>query len=138
MRAALDKVKGKNGAAANTLKDLNRCTFVFDSPAVLALGFHLLHKKVQSLDGTLERVSNFFFADGALETTFKSPPCIHLNVKINGWIYEIMLTLADVASVKEVLHKYYEVARAEEVAELLHPIFTPEAGDAGVPPVAIH
>ena len=46
--------------------------------------------------------------------------------------------LADVASVKEVLHKYYEVARAGEVAELLDPIFTPGAADAAVPPVAIH
>jgi hypothetical protein len=94
-------VSGKDGAAANTLKDLNRCTFVFDSPAVLALhAFHLLHKKVTELKGTLERVSNFYFKNGSLATSFTSPPCIHLNVKIGGWIYEVMLMFVDVAELR--------------------------------------
>ena len=55
------KAKGEAEPGANSLKDLNRCTFVFDSPAVLALAVLLLKNKVEALKGTVERVSNLFF-----------------------------------------------------------------------------
>lgn len=164
---ALDKVRtkikeataagGKEGdlPGANTLKDLNRCTFVFDSPAVLALAVLLLTKKVRELKGTMERCTNFFYpnlhpesdsSDGktakrnaqlraahALAHEFESPPCVHCNFKVDGWVYEVMFSLEDFASTKRVIHKYYEIQRcktesgAVHVDELLKPVFPVES-----------
>ena len=96
---------------AKWLLDVNRCTFVADSPLVLALIFHLIEKKTQAMGGEISRLNNYFFKDGHLNMNMKQPPCIHLNLRIpkgSGWTYEVMLTLSDFAEAKEVLHKYYE------------------------------
>merc|ERR1712190_162600 len=90
------------------LKDLNRCTFLFDSPAVLVLAFHLLDSKVKSLGGTISRISNLLVEDhafagngGALSCDCRAPPVVHIMVRIDGWTFEIMLALVDVIKAKE-------------------------------------
>jgi len=121
---ALDKVrKYPPNEGVTRLKDLNRCTFIFDSPALLTLAFHLLHTKIKRLNGQLERVTNFFSHGWRLHETFEVPPCVHINVRLNGWIHEVMFMLEDFAVTKQRMHKFYEITRAEGPDELLIPIF---------------
>jgi len=77
---------------------------------VLALAVLLLMNKVKELKGAVERVSNLFFpnvnpendSDGkvkarneklrggrCLNGNFESPPCVHMNVKVHGWVFEV-------------------------------------------------
>eukprot|EP00435_Cladocopium_sp_Y103_P010794 s6109_g2.t2 len=115
---------------AKGLRDVNRCTFVADSPLVLAVIFHLVDQKTRAMGGEISRLNNYFFKDGRLNMEMKQPPCIHLNLRIPkdariGWTYEVMLTLSDFAEAKEVLHKYYEITRCSSPLDLMAPIFEP-------------
>ena len=103
---------------AQWLLDVNRCTFVADSPLILALIFHLIDQKTRAMGGEFSRLNNYFFKDGNLNMEMKQPPCIHLNLRIpedTSWTYEVMLTLSDFAEAKEVLHKYYEITRCSRL-----------------------
>eukprot|EP00438_Fugacium_kawagutii_P030918 Skav202920 [mRNA] locus=scaffold1565:177347:179542:- [translate_table: standard] len=111
---------------AKWLLDVNRCTFVADSPLVLATIFHLIQRKTLAMGGEISRLDNYFFKDGHLNVELKQPPCIHLNLRIpkdTGWTYEVMLTLSDFAKAKDVLHKYYEITRSQSPLDLMVPIF---------------
>jgi len=117
---AMDKVESKGLAAGPaSLKDLNRCTFLFDSPVILALTYALLEHRVKQLGGVFERSTNYFFADGNVCADFDRPPCVHIVVRVHGWLFEIMLTFSDVALFKKELHKFYDVTRANDFFELL-------------------
>lgn len=125
------------------LLDLNRCTLVLDSPIVMVLAFHLLKAKVEAppLSGKISRLTNHFLKEdisqvnqkaksltlsgGALLAMMKQPPCIHLNVLLDGWTFEIMLILHDFMVAKESLHKFYELLRAESPVDVLKPVFEP-------------
>lgn len=112
------------------LLDLNRCTLVFDSPVVLTAAFHVLQVRVEKLGGKICRLKNHFLQDrdfvgsgGSLTKDFQAPPCVHINVHIDDWTFEIMFMLQDFMTVKDMLHKYYEITRANEVEEVLNPVF---------------
>jgi len=112
------------------LKDLNRCTFEFDAPIMMVLGFHLLRVKVAELGGSITRLSNLFLSStdfvkngGRFNIAYKQPPVLHLFVEINGWTFEVMLALVDVIKAKEMLHKFYDIVRADSVEEALMPVF---------------
>jgi hypothetical protein len=112
------------------LRDLNRCTFVFDSPALMVLGFKLLDEKVKGMGGELVRLNNFFFREGELEAEPRAPPCLHLNYSIEDYIYEVMLTLSDFYTAKARVHKFYDIARAKRPIETAKSVFTPLPLDA--------
>jgi hypothetical protein len=117
------------------LLDANRCTLVFDSPVVLVVAFHLVSSKVKELGGKICRLENQYFKSGEFVRTggalkneqkhFKAPPSLHINVLIDGWTFEMMFMLQDFMSVKERMHKYYEISRASEAKHILMPVFDP-------------
>lgn len=119
---------------AEWLLDLNRCTFIFDSPIMLVLAFHMFHNCVKDRGGEITRLSNYFMKEGRPSRDMKQPPCIHINVRIDGWIFEVMFTYTAISKVKETIHKFYEIARAMEPDQLLLPVFEPPGDD--VPPIA--
>ena len=111
--------------AAKWLLDVNRCTFVTDSPLVLALIYYLIESKTKSMNGEISRRSNHIISKDGLIKDPKKPPCVHLNLRIpqKGWTFEVMITLQDFATAKEVLHKYYEITRCSSPLDLMAPIF---------------
>lgn len=111
--------------AAKWLLDVNRCTFVTDSPLVLALIYYLIESKTKSMNGEISRHSNHIISKDGLIKDPKKPPCVHLNLRIpqKGWTFEVMITLQDFATAKEVLHKYYEITRCSSPLDLMAPIF---------------
>jgi len=111
--------------AAKWLLDVNRCTFVTDSPLVLVLIYYLIESKTKSMNGEISRRSNHIISKDGLIKDPKKPPCVHLNLQIpqKGWSFEVMITLLDFATAKEVLHKYYEITRCSSPLDLMAPIF---------------
>ena len=111
--------------AAKWLLDVNRCTFVTDSPLVLALIYYLIESKTKSMNGEISRRSNHIISKDGLIKDPKKPPCVHLNLRIpqKGWTFEVMITLLDFATAKEVLHKYYEITRCSSPLDLMAPVF---------------
>eukprot|EP00928_Gymnodinium_smaydae_P027457 TRINITY_DN21233_c0_g6_i1.p1 TRINITY_DN21233_c0_g6~~TRINITY_DN21233_c0_g6_i1.p1 ORF type:complete len:771 (+),score=122.70 TRINITY_DN21233_c0_g6_i1:289-2601(+) len=125
-------VRAIQKSAPEQLKDLNRCTLRFDSPVMLNLAFHLIRLKVEQLQGTISCIKNIFLADsdflgsgGALNMCSDAPPTVHMFIQIDGWTYEVMLTLEDVINAKEILHKMYDINRAHSVEDVLMPVFDP-------------
>jgi hypothetical protein len=107
------------------LRDLNRCTLVFDSPALMVLGFKLFDGKVKAIGGEMVRLTNLFFKNGTLNTEPRAPPCIHVNYAIEDYIYEVMFTLSNFYTAKERVHKFYDIARAKRPIEVAKPVFEP-------------
>lgn len=111
------------------LLDLNRATFLFISPAVLALGFYVFRALVEREGGELTRLSNYMFEKDEdrgtrPSTTMKQPPCIHVNFKMEGgWTFEVMFMLSQFSQAKHQLHKYYDITRAKDPLEVLPPVF---------------
>jgi hypothetical protein len=107
------------------LRDLNRSTLLFDSPAVLVVAFKMLEMQVIARGGKLVRLTNLFFKDGKLNLEPRAPPCIHINFMIDDYIYEVMLMLCDFAAAKDRVHKFYELARTERPIDVARPVFDP-------------
>lgn len=83
--------------AAKWLLDMNRCTFVTDSPLLLALIYYLIESKTKSMNGEISRRSNHIISKDGLIKDPKKPPRVHLNLRIpqKGWTFEVMITLQD-------------------------------------------
>ncbi|GMH48796.1 hypothetical protein TrVE_jg4009 [Triparma verrucosa] len=87
-----------------TLRDLNRVTFEFEDPLLMALCFEVLHKKY-SIHGLKNKY---------LQETFKEPPNLHMNLDIkDGWLCEVQMLFRDILLIKKELHKFYDVNRAD-------------------------
>eukprot|EP00931_Biecheleriopsis_adriatica_P101119 TRINITY_DN76331_c0_g1_i1.p1 TRINITY_DN76331_c0_g1~~TRINITY_DN76331_c0_g1_i1.p1 ORF type:complete len:632 (+),score=98.27 TRINITY_DN76331_c0_g1_i1:55-1950(+) len=127
---ALEKARQcEKWGGPRALIDLNRATFVFDSPIIMGVAYQLIEKYVKIRNGLVTRTSNYFFSeDGSMKIDgFKQPPCVHMNVKLDDWIYEIMLMPVDLYHAKDQLHKMYDLARAEGPFQALAPVFEPQA-----------
>ncbi|GMH62543.1 hypothetical protein TrLO_g2984 [Triparma laevis f. longispina] len=87
-----------------TLRDLNRVTFEFEDPLLMALCFEILNKKYN-----IYGLKNKY-----LQETFKEPPNLHMNLDIkDGWLCEVQMLFRDVLLIKKELHKFYDVNRAD-------------------------
>ncbi|GMH58276.1 hypothetical protein TL16_g02575 [Triparma laevis f. inornata] len=96
---ALEKMQqGKN------LRDLNRVTFEFEDPLLMALCFEVLDKKYN-----IHGLKNKY-----LQEMFKEPPNLHMNLDIrDGWLCEVQMLFRDILLIKKELHKFYDVNRAD-------------------------
>ncbi|GMH77694.1 hypothetical protein TL16_g12118 [Triparma laevis f. inornata] len=82
---------------------LNRVTFEFEDPLLLALCFEVLNKKYN-----IHGLKNKYHQE-----TFKEPPNLHMNLEIkNGWL-EVQMLFRDIVLIKKELHKFYDVNRAD-------------------------
>ncbi|GMH86121.1 hypothetical protein TrVE_jg4443 [Triparma verrucosa] len=91
-------------AQGKTLRDLNRVTFEFEDPLLMALCFEVLNKKY-SIHGLKNKY---------LQETFKEPPNLHMNLDIkDGWLCEVQMLFRDILLIKKELHKFYDVNRAD-------------------------
>ncbi|GMH73397.1 hypothetical protein TrST_g2413 [Triparma strigata] len=87
-----------------TLRDLNRVTFEFEDPLLMALCFEVLNKKYN-----IHGLKNKY-----LQETFKEPPKLHMNLDIeDGWLCEVQMLFRDILLIKKELHKFYDVNRAD-------------------------
>ncbi|GMI15416.1 hypothetical protein TrVE_jg5282 [Triparma verrucosa] len=87
-----------------TLRDLNRVTFEFEDPLLMALCFEVLNKKYN-----IHGLKNKY-----LQETFKEPPNLHMNLDIkDGWLCEVQMLFRDILLIKKELHKFYDVNRAD-------------------------
>jgi hypothetical protein len=87
-----------------TLKDLNRVTFEFEDPLLMALCFEVLCAKFK-----VTGLKNKY-----LQETFEQPPDLHMNIDIGGgWLAEVQMLFRDVLAIKRELHKFYDVNRAK-------------------------
>ncbi|GMH63088.1 hypothetical protein TrST_g12374 [Triparma strigata] len=87
-----------------TLRDLNRVTFEFEDPLLMALCFEVLNKKYN-----IHGLKNKY-----LQETFKEPPNLHMNLDIrDGWLCEVQMLFWDILLIKKELHKFYDVNRAD-------------------------
>ncbi|GMH74479.1 hypothetical protein TrST_g2270 [Triparma strigata] len=87
-----------------TLRDLNRVTFEFEDPLLMALCFEVLNKKYN-----IYGLKNKY-----LQETFKEPPNLHMNLDIkDGWLCEVQMLFRDILLIKKELHKFYDVNRAD-------------------------
>ncbi|GMH64089.1 hypothetical protein TrST_g1144 [Triparma strigata] len=87
-----------------TLRDLNRVTFEFEDPLLMALCFEVLNKKYN-----IYGLKNKY-----LQETFKEPPNLHMNLDIReGWLCEVQMLFRDILLIKKELHKFYDVNRAD-------------------------
>ncbi|GMI04791.1 hypothetical protein TrVE_jg9402 [Triparma verrucosa] len=90
--------QGKN------LRDLNRVTFEFEDPLLMALCFEVLNHKYN-----IHGLKNKY-----LQETFKEPPNLHMNLDIkDGWLCEVQMLFRDILLIKKELHKFYDVNRAD-------------------------
>ncbi|GMI15844.1 hypothetical protein TrLO_g12077 [Triparma laevis f. longispina] len=87
-----------------TLRDLNRVTFEFEGPLLMALCFEVLNKK-----SNIHGLKNKY-----LQETFKEPPNLHMNLEIkDGWLCEVQMLFRDILLIKKELYKFYDVNRAD-------------------------
>ncbi|GMH92675.1 hypothetical protein TrVE_jg10882 [Triparma verrucosa] len=87
-----------------TLRDLNRDTFEFEDPLLMALCFEVLNKKYN-----IHGLKNKY-----LQETFKEPPNLHMNLDIkDGWLCEVQMLFRDILLIKKELHNFYDVNRAD-------------------------
>ncbi|GMH91874.1 hypothetical protein TL16_g12178 [Triparma laevis f. inornata] len=97
---ALEKMK-----QGKTLRDLNRVTFEFEDPLLMAMCFEGLNKKYN-----IHGLNNKY-----LQEMFKEPPNLHMNLDIkDGWLCEVQMLFRDILLVKKELHKFYDVNRADD------------------------
>ncbi|GMI03857.1 hypothetical protein TrLO_g11404 [Triparma laevis f. longispina] len=91
-------------AQGKTLRDLNRVTFEFEDPLLMALCFEVLNKKFN-----IHGLKNKY-----LQETFNEPPNLHMNLDIkDGWLCEVQMLFRDILLIKKELHKFYDVNRAD-------------------------
>ncbi|GMI08272.1 hypothetical protein TrLO_g6465 [Triparma laevis f. longispina] len=89
-RAREKMVQGK------ILRDLNRVTFDFED---------LTSNKKYNIYGLKNK---------CLQETFKEPPNLHMNLEIkDGWLGEVQMLFRDILLIKNELHKFYNVNRAD-------------------------
>ncbi|GMI14094.1 hypothetical protein TrLO_g458 [Triparma laevis f. longispina] len=100
----LDSTTDEVMEQGKTLRDLNRVTFEFEDPLLMALCFEILNKKYN-----IYGLKNKY-----LQETFKEPPNLHMNLEIkDGWLCEGQMLFRDVLLIKKELHKFYDVNRAD-------------------------
>ena len=95
--------EAKTGKKHNGLRDLNRITFEFEDPLLMALLFEVLN--------TIFKVVGL--KNKYLQETFKQPPDLHLNLDLgNGWLVEVQMLFRDILAIKKEDHKFYDAKRA--------------------------
>lgn len=97
-----------------SLKDLNRCTIECQDPYVAALLLAALKIKFPVV-----AVKNKH-----MQTVYEQPPDIHINVDLGGgFLGEIQIILTYCLVIKETVHNYYKLSRAETADLICEPIF---------------
>uniref|UniRef100_A0A7S2WS07 Uncharacterized protein n=1 Tax=Mucochytrium quahogii TaxID=96639 RepID=A0A7S2WS07_9STRA len=92
---------------ASHVVDLVRCQVVLDDPYALSIFFLLLDQTF-----TIQRVKNFFIEDATQKRAYKY---VLLNLLYdNKMVCEVQLALQDLTLIKEELHMFYQIERANQ------------------------
>eukprot|EP00746_Dinoflagellata_sp_MGD_P156631 gnl/MRDRNA2_/MRDRNA2_85908_c0_seq1.p1 gnl/MRDRNA2_/MRDRNA2_85908_c0~~gnl/MRDRNA2_/MRDRNA2_85908_c0_seq1.p1 ORF type:complete len:1320 (+),score=231.68 gnl/MRDRNA2_/MRDRNA2_85908_c0_seq1:563-3961(+) len=95
------------------LTDIVRVTFSFGDPFVLALMANVLITNFE-----VTRMVNRLCGKNPSQ-----PPNVNMNLRIDGFLCEVQLLLADILTIKKALHKFYKLLRATTPLELSRPVF---------------